>query len=528
MKKRFGICVAGLCLMALNGFGQTPAESLPPPAMENMPPPDLWSMSPEELATHAGVMLQQGDTNSAINMLMVCNEKNLQQNANGYNTLLNTLLSAGNLPEAERVYQNAIAQNDRLTSDYYNRLHQYYVSQNNAKAMLEWTTSLQIKALPPDLRLPAFTWLLEASRAVGPVSRVTDLVPACITNFDVAAARSLLSGVVAAYDGTGDQASANKVLDAIDSTARLPADLRMLVNCQRVNLLFSAAQWDKAEKLFLKEAKALPDGELAGCFQYAQACAIRAKQIDLLDRLCVWILKEQPKKTSTWQAAAGTWLENASIRKSFADLPVRLEALMQMGCPKNVLASYYYEYWEVIVKENKPADMLAMLQFGDRLSAMVTDVQDKDMIRACALDGYFLLEDYDRALKLLEKPLPDMKGADHANAINKIKAHLALQKGDKAEAVKRFRDFMETVKVGPEKQVYAVTGLTYTREMCLGLNAKRIGDILSSMNDAQSAQAAYKEADGYYTVAQKEVRADTPEGEYIKARQAELDKLLKK
>jgi len=51
------------------------------------------------------------------------------------------------------------------------------------------------------------------------------------------------------------------------------------------------------------------------------------------------------------------------------------------------------------------------------------------MIRIRTLDGYFLLEDYERALTLLEKPLPDMEGADHANAINKIKAHLALQKG---------------------------------------------------------------------------------------------------
>ncbi|MFA5044011.1 MAG: hypothetical protein WC381_09490 [Kiritimatiellia bacterium] len=227
-------------------------------------------------------------------------------------------------------------------------------------------------------------------------------------------------------------------------------------------------------------------------------------------------------------APAGAWLENDSIRKAYADIPVRLEALMQMGCPRNILASHYYDYWDTIIKENKPADMLAMLQFGDRLSAVVTDARDKDMIRACALDGYFLLEDYDRALKLLEKPFPDMKGADQANAINKIKAHLALQKGNKAEAIKRFRDFMETVKDWSDKQVYAATGLTYTKEMCLGLNAKRIGDILGSMNDAQGALAAYQEADGYYAVAQKEVRADTPEGEYIKARQAELAKLLKK
>ena len=110
----------------------------------------------------------------------------------------------------------------------------------------------------------------------------------------------------------------------------------------------------------------------------------------------------------------------------------------------------------------------------------------------------------------------------------KIKAHLALQKGNKPEAIERFRAFMETVTTWSEPEVDPVTGLGYTKEMCLGLNAKRIGDILSSMNDAQGAQAAYQEADNYYAIAQKEVRANSPESEYIKARLAELAKLPKK
>jgi len=121
-----------------------------------------------------------------------------------------------------------------------------------------------------------------------------------------------------------------------------------------------------------------------------------------------------------------------------------------------------------------------------------------------------------------------MEGADHANAINKIKAHLALQKGNKPEAIERFRAFMETVKTWPEPEMDPLSSLVNTKEMCLGLNAKRIGDILSSMNDAQGAQAAYQEADGYYAIAQKEVRANSPESEYIKVRLTELAKLKQK
>ncbi|MFH1969601.1 MAG: hypothetical protein ABIJ53_04705 [Verrucomicrobiota bacterium] len=528
MKKRFGLCIVGLWLMAVNGFGQATAEPLPPPEMEGMYPPDLMSMGLDELKTRAATMLQQGDTNSAISVLMVYNAKSLQQSVGDFNALLNTMLAAGTLSEAERIYQDAMAQCNDLDWNYYNHLHQYYVNQNNAQAMLEWTTSLQTKALPPDLRVQAFAWLFEASRTVGPVSRVMDLVPVCITSFDVPTSCGLLTGVITAYDSTGDQASANKVLDAIEHTARRQAELRLLVTCQRVNLLFSAAQWAKAEKRFQKEAQALPDGELTGCFQYARACAIRTNQFDLLDRLCAWILKKQKKKPGTWQAAASAWLESAKVRKSAADIPVRLEALMQMGCPNNILALYYYEYWDVVVKEGKPADLAALLKFGEQLSTTLTDKRDKGILRVYVFNSCIILEDYARALQLLEEPFPNMKPPEQQIAVNKIKAHLALQKGNKPEAVERFRAFMETLKTWSEPEVDPVTGLIYTKEMCLGLNAKRIGDILSSMNDAQGAQAAYLEANGYYAIAQKEVRVNSPESEYIKVHLTELAKLLKK
>jgi len=528
MQKRVGICMVGLWLAAASGFGQAAAApSGAPAAEEAAPPPDFMSMGLDELKTQAAAMLQQGDTNAAIGILMICNEKSTRQSADEFNALLNTLLTAGNPMEAERIYQEALAQRNSLDLNYYNCLYQYYVRQGDAQAMLGWIAGLQTRPLPPDLRVQAFTWLLEASRAVGPVSRVTDLVPVCITNFDAAAARTLLAGVVGAYDCAADQESAQKVLDAIELAAPRQAELRLLVTCQRGNLLFSAARWKEAEAYFRKEAKALPDAELAACFRHARACAIRAKQFELLDRLCAWILKEQKEKPGTWQAAAGAWMESAQLRKSAADILARLEALKQMGCPANMLASYYFEYWDVVVKEGKPSDLAALLKFGDQLALVVTDKRDKEIIRACALDGYFLMEDYERALVLLEKPLPDMKGADHANAINKIKAHLALQKGDKKEAIERFRAFMESVKTRSEPQTDLITGLINTREMCLGLNAKRIGDILSSMNDAQGAQAAYREAQGYYTAAQKEAKPDSPESEHIKVRLAELAKLLK-
>jgi len=528
VKKRLvGLGLVGFLLLAINGLSQAPGELPPPDSAVGLPPLDLWGMDPDNLMTRANTLLQQGNTNEAINVLMMCRQIHLQQNADRFITLMNLMLANGNLPQAERMYQENLAQPDRLAQAYFNLLHQYYINQGDKQALLDWTASLQTRTLPPKLRIQAFGWLLDTSRSMGPVSRVTDLVPVCITSFDVPTSRSLLTGVITAYNAAGDRASATKVLNAIERAARHQPDLRRMVTCQRINLLFSAGQWSRAESRFKKAAKALPDGELAACFQHARACAGKAKQYDMLNRLCVWILKAQKNKPATWQAAAGAWMETAKAQKAIADIPVRLETLMQKGCSTNMLVLFYYDYWILVVKDGKPADIVALLKFGDQLAETITDKKIKDQLRLMAVECNFMLEDYAQALQLFAEPLSSMSPDEQRHAVNKIKAHLALQKGDKQEAIDRFREFMNSVKSWTEPNVDPLTGLLYTKDMSLGFNAKRIGDILSSMNDAKGAQLAYQEANDYYAAAQKGVREKSRESEHIKARRAELAKLLK-
>ncbi|MBU4200291.1 MAG: hypothetical protein KKE37_08695 [Verrucomicrobia bacterium] len=525
MTKRFGLCVVGLWMMATIGFGQAPADTPPPDDIGFMDP---MSMNPNELMTRVNEMLQQGNTNSAINMLMIGHAMNLSRQASTFGVLLNNLLATGNLPEAERIYQENMAQQDRLTRDYFNLLHTYYDRQGDKQALLEWTTSLQARAMPQDFRAQAFGWLLDASRSLGPVSRVTQLVPVCITNFNVSISWGLLNGAIEAYNKTGDLKAANSVCDALERAARRQPELRLLVTCQRVKLLFSAGRWPEAETCFKKEASAIPDQELLDCFQRALAYVGQTNQFDLKDRLCEWVLKKAKNKPATWQAAARTWLETAQARKAIADIPVRFDALIKLGYADNELTVLFYKYWRVILKDGKPANLTAMIKIGERLAAAMPDKQEKEWLGITTSEGYFMLENYERALKLMEDSVAIMERPEQEIIVNKIKAHLALQKGNKQEAIERFRMFMDSVKGWTRTEEDPISGLYITKEMCLGLNARRIGDIMSSMNDAQGAQAAFQEADGYYTTALKEAKANSPEVDYIKTRQAELSRLMKK
>jgi predicted negative regulator of RcsB-dependent stress response len=79
---------------------------------------------------------------------------------------------------------------------------------------------------------------------------------------------------------------------------------------------------------------------------------------------------------------------------------------------------------------------------------------------------------------------------------------------------------MATVEVSKDGDAAdPATGVVHTREMILGRNAKRIGDIYRDMaGDAESAKAAYAEARAYYNKA----LASKPDKEVVDIIQAEM------
>ncbi len=517
----------GLCLVAVSGFGQGPSGPPPPPAAQ-VTAADPQRLTQDELLRDARSALQKGDTNAALNLLMVGQDKSLRQHAEQVGVLLHILLANGKLVEADRIYQENMAQSDRLLRDYLYALHQHYARQGDKQARLDWVVGLQARSLPPDLKAQAFGWLLDANRELGPVSRVVELIPVCVKHQDPAVCQAMLLDLISAYEGEGNTEAVGSVLGAIDRAAGSRADLRRLVTVQRLNLLFASGRWSDAESRFKKTASDLTEAELLACFKYAEARTVKAGQLELWDRLCAWVLKEQQAKPAVWRAAASAWLDNALARKAVAEIPGRLESLRKMGCHPDLLFGLFLDFGGLVLRDGNQDDARALIKFSAGVEKTLTDPSDKDCYRQLLADAYFTIEDYDQALAVFSPPSSLMDAKQQAVLINKLQAHQALKKGEKEEAIKRFREFMESVKgwAAPERAPYS--DMLFTKEMCLGVNAKRIGEIYASMNDSAKAQAAYQEADAYYVIAQKELQAKPQESEYIKARRDELAKLMKK
>ena len=94
-----------------------------------------------------------------------------------------------------------------------------------------------------------------------------------------------------------------------------------------------------------------------------------------------------------------------------------------------------------------------------------------------------------------------MQGDMKLQMIAKIHAHIEMQKGNSREAVRYLREFMGYIAKQDRMEIDPVNNCRVSNEMILGLNAKRIGDLLVKAGDPTGAREAYHESRGYYTKA---------------------------
>ena len=133
------------------------------------------------------------------------------------------------------------------------------------------------------------------------------------------------------------------------------------------------------------------------------------------------------------------------------------------------------------------------------------------------MDGAVVLDDYELALQMLEDGFRSDEAEWHAMAVNKIKAHIALKEGRVEDAIARFRDFVKNVESWESATTDPTTGIKYTREMTLGRNARRIGELYASIDKQAEAMAAFAEARGYLEEALAQVKPDSREHALIAA-----------
>lgn len=479
----------------------------------------------KKLFTQAQALFQDGNTNAAINVLSKAldNKVYKENRAQIFNGLMNMLLTADRADDAKTRYLEAISQDEKLARAGFGIVYDYYIRRGDRSALIKWTKKLIESQLPERLTEQAFIWHMKACYANEQFDQALELVPVCVKKFSAASNRRIFGNLVESIFDNKKYSDAARLLDAIAKESTNIPELQHLVDISRIDLSILRKQWRDAEQKFMKVASGLTDGELSDCLHRTATKAIADEKFNIVDRLCNFVLKNQRDKEKTKQEAAIQWLTVAEKQKAANEIPRRLKSLSQFGFSPRFLSYLYKKHFYFVVNQDKKKNISKMINFGEELAPNLTDEKDQSQLKTMILDGTFIIGDYKQSLKILKQGIPTRKKEWHEMAISKVKAHKALKEGNKKQAVRYFREFMSYLsKSDEQKQQDPSTGIVHTKEMILGFNAKRIGDILNSIGDKDGSQKAYKEAREHYKNALKEIKPDSKQYKLLQAEMAEV------
>lgn len=125
------------------------------------------------------------------------------------------------------------------------------------------------------------------------------------------------------------------------------------------------------------------------------------------------------------------------------------------------------------------------------------------------LDGAFIVGDYEKA-ELLMDSLPGKTENWRKGAKAKIRAHAALERGDKAAAIPEFLAFLESIKAEPGEinEVDPYTGMEWTRDMIVAHNLKRLGELSADIGKADDAAKYAADAKAMFAKALADAKDD--------------------
>jgi tetratricopeptide (TPR) repeat protein len=227
------------------------------------------------------------------------------------------------------------------------------------------------------------------------------------------------------------------------------------------------------------------------------SAATKAQKLEGAEALVRFILDGVKGRDPLRSAAASIWVNAAERRVDTAEISKRLLALKDMGFQPAFVMDQSDAVYSTLLDKGKKEDFALLYDLFDSFRAASADPNVERRCTWLLLDLGFYLEKYEEALKLVEAN--NEGDADRKSMlVSKIKGHLALQKGKTDEAVGHFRAFMGHIAKGTDCEFDPVDNTRVSKEMILGLNAKRIGDILAKAGKTEEAGKAYQEARDCY------------------------------
>lgn len=177
----------------------------------------------------------------------------------------------------------------------------------------------------------------------------------------------------------------------------------------------------------------------------------------------------------------------------------------------------------------KPADaarLKELLAFSDRLlKRNVLSEPAANALRERRLDGFFLSGDFDGAIAYLEgEGVPKRSPGWCKGTAAKLRAHKAMEAGDKKEALKQllaFGAFMLSDEQKDFEDCDPTTGIVYSRDWVVARNYMRCAKMSRDLGDARQADAYLADAKRYFATAHEKAKDDQKSLDTLRAEMKE-------
>lgn len=452
-----------------------------------------------DIYVQANDLFAGGNTNGALEFLAgaLADENHSQFKAALLNMLVQMQISSGYADKAEALFFEYLASDPKVAADSAGALFDYYNQLGNNERLIAWTERvLAADQLPPAFRSAVKWWNWNGYISAKNEDKTVAIAVELLKDAPAGNALEILQRGIDVLINRREIATVDKILDRSAGIITSDKQTRDFLLYLKMRLFSVKGKWDAFKEAFPAVAAQLEDPMLERLIHREVPASKKIGQTAVADYICEMVLDKYSAKTRSMAEAARIWVATAADYSPEA-LPDRLSALLEKKMSADFAGHLFYRYFYNVI--DNPAIVAEMLSVGEHILPAAKDEGLRGSIRTLLLDASFVLNDFDASLRYLEQGIPDQDKAWHDMAIFKVKAHRALAQNNPREAVEFFRKFMTVIAVnGENEQVDPSTGVIHTKDMILGRNAKRIGDILAAIPDKTAAATAYDEARAYY------------------------------
>lgn len=492
------------------------------PEPKEEPKPDAADLM-EKLWQKAGQLHSEHQTNAVLRLFddAVWEEDLAPFRSQLLSEALRLRLEYEDLEGAQAKYLEILEKDSELAGQVTGQIASHLLRQGEHEMVIEWCVSLLDTDFEPGVKGQLLNSILNAQAALEDMDGVTATYAQCV-KIVPAQAESIIGRSLNGLLGNGRHDDLDLALLFVEENFSERPGFPQLVVRTRFDSLLARDRLEEAGRLLVSSFGLLSDRNAARRLASIVKAATEAVNAALAEELCVKAMDAAANDSNLMYTAAREWTVLAKSAEDEQLIAERFDSVVARELPVNRTLSIASKVVYFAMDKGTQEIRASLLNNFQTILERAAEDNDKSWASMLMLDGCFMSGDFDRALKLLETPIPGKEPDWQQMLVHKVRAHKALAANDHETAVGEFRAFMKTVATSEEELMDPSTNREVPKEAVLGLNAARIGDIWTKAGETGKAEAAYDEAREYYAEALNKTLPNSPQRKQLAAELAKV------